>query len=268
MDRGSSSSVVEVLVMLIAICALFGLAVGSFVNVVIYRVPRGESVISPRSACPACGTTLAAKDNIPVLSWLWLRGRCRSCGARISAQYPLVELATAALFVGAAGRFGHSWSLPPYLALFAGLVALAWIDASSLVLPKRIVLPLSGLVGGLFLLAAALTPAWHPLWVGLACGLAWFALMFALHALSPRSMGFGDVRLVAVLGLSLGWLGLRYAVLGFFAANLLGALAGLTLIAAKRITREEPIPYGLFLALGTTLAILAGPVLLRPFEGA
>src|SRR5580693_1057551 len=114
--------------LLIGLCALLGLAVGSFLNVVIYRVPQGLSIVSPRSACPACGAPIRERDNIPVFSWVLLRGRCRDCQAPISGRYPLVELTCAALFAGTAARFGFRWDLPAYLVLFAGLLALSYID--------------------------------------------------------------------------------------------------------------------------------------------
>ncbi len=158
---------------LIVLCGLFGLVVGSFLNVVIYRVPRGESVVSPRSACPSCGTQLLERDNVPVVSWLLLRGRCRHCHAPISAQYPLVELACAALFAGTAARFGYDWALPAFLVLFAGLLALSVIDVERLLLPKAIVWPLSLAVAALLVVAAAATGEWHDLLVGVSvrCGL-------------------------------------------------------------------------------------------------
>ena len=251
---------------LIVGCALLGLAVGSFLNVVIYRVPRDESIASLPSACTSCHSSVAPRDNIPVFSWLVLRGRCRHCEARISARYPLVELATAALFAGTAARFGYQWDVPAFLVLFAGLLALSYIDVERLLLPKRIVYPLLGLVAALLMMAAAATGHWHDLLVASLCALAWFLLFFGLNAVSPRLLGFGDVRLALVLGLALGWLGVRYVLLGFFAANLIGAVIGITLIATKRISRQQQIPYGIFLALGTALAIFAGPVLLRPFN--
>jgi leader peptidase (prepilin peptidase)/N-methyltransferase len=250
---------------LIVICGLFGLAIGSFLNVVIYRVPLGKSLVSPRSACPACGTQLAERDNIPVLSWLLLRGRCRTCHEPISARYPLVELACAALFAGLAARFGYNWALPAYLVLFAGLLALSVIDVETLKLPKVIVWPLSVAVAALFVLAAAITGQWHFLWVGVISGAIWFAVFFLMNLASPRMLGFGDVRLAPVLGLALGWLGWRYVVLGFFAANLIGAVIGIALIASKRISRQQQIPYGVFLALGCAVAVFAGTELLRPF---
>ena len=151
---------------LIVGCGVLGLAIGSFLNVVIYRVPRNESVVSPRSSCPSCGALIRERDNIPVLSWLLLRGRCRDCQAPISARYPLVELACAALFAGTAARFGFRWDLPAFLVLFAGLLALSCIDMEQLILPKRIVYPLTLLVAALLLLAAGATGMWHSYLVG------------------------------------------------------------------------------------------------------
>lgn len=254
------------LALLIGVCFVFGLLVGSFMNVVIYRVPRHESVISPRSRCPACGTAIRERDNIPVLSWLILKGRCHSCRAPISARYPLTELAVAALFAGAAARLGLNWELPAFLVLLASLYALAAIDAERLVLPTRLVYPTLLIVGALLTMDAAITGSWRRLGVAALCALGWWIVFFALNALSPRLLGFGDVRLAPVLGLALGWLGVRYVVLGFFAANLIGAVVGLGLIATKRMSRHQQIPYGVFLALGVALAIYAGPELLAPFH--
>jgi leader peptidase (prepilin peptidase)/N-methyltransferase len=250
---------------LIGLCAVLGLAVGSFLNVVIYRVPRNESVVSPRSSCPSCGAAIRGRDNIPVVSWLLLRGHCRDCGAPISAEYPLVELACAALFAGTAARFGHQWDLPAYLVLFAGLLALSIVDVEHLILPKKIVYPLTALVTALLLLAAAETGKWHSFLIGVACALGWFLVFFAMNLISPRVLGFGDVRLSLVLGLSLGWLGFGYVILGFFAANLIGAVVGIALIATKHVERQSRIPYGVFLASGCAVAVFAGPELLRPF---
>jgi leader peptidase (prepilin peptidase)/N-methyltransferase len=251
---------------LIAFCGLFGLAIGSFLNVVIYRVPRHESVVSPRSACPSCGAFIESIDNVPVVSWVVLRGRCRQCRAPISFRYPLIELTCAALFAGAAARTGVNWELPAYLVLFGGLLALACIDLEHLLLPRVIIYPTLGSVAALLVVAAGVTGRWHYLLVAVISAAAWFVVFFALNAVSPRVLGFGDVRLAPLLGLALGWLGVRYVLLGFFASNLIGAIIGIALIATKRMDRSQQIPYGVFLALGTALAFYAGPELLRPFQ--
>jgi leader peptidase (prepilin peptidase)/N-methyltransferase len=251
---------------LVVLCGILGLAVGSFLNVVIYRVPRNESIVSPRSACPSCGVQIREKDNIPVVSWILLRGRCRDCQAPISFRYPLVELCCAALFAGTAARFGAQWDLPAFLVLFAGLLALSCIDFEKMLLPKKIVYPLTIAVTLLLLIAAAAGHQWHAFLIGLACGAGWFVIFFAMNLISPRLLGFGDVRLSFVLGLSTGWLGVGYVLLAFFAANLIGAIVGLTLVATKRLSRGDRIPYGVFLSLGCAVAVFAGPELLRPFS--
>ena len=247
------------LTLLTVVCSLLGLAIGSFLNVVIHRVPRGESVVSPRSACPDCGTMISGRDNVPLVSWLVLRGRCRACGRPISARYPLVEVATAVLFGGAALRLGFSAALPAFLVMLAGLLALACIDVETRLLPRRIVWPLLGLVAVLLLAAAIGTDRYRPLWIAAVCGLGWGGVFYAINRANERYLGMGDVRLALVLGLGLGWLGVTNVLIGFFAANFLGAVVGVTLIATKRMRRDTPIPYGAFLAAGAAVAIYLGP---------
>jgi leader peptidase (prepilin peptidase)/N-methyltransferase len=252
--------------LLVGFCALLGLAVGSFANVVIHRVPLHQSIVSPRSSCPSCRTPIKERDNIPVVSWLLLRGRCRTCHTHIPARYPLVEVACAALFGGCAARFGYRWDLPAFLVLFAGLLILSCIDLEHMLLPKKVVYPLTLLVAALLVLAAGETGHWHAFFVGVACAAGWFVLFFAMNLASPRLLGFGDVRLSVVLGLALGWLGVGYVLLGFFAANVIGAVLGIALIATKKMTRTDRIPYGVFLACGCAVAVFAGPELLQPFS--
>lgn len=252
---------------LIGGCALFGLVVGSFLNVVIYRVPRHESIVTPRSRCPSCDAPIKERDNIPVLSWLVLRGKCRKCHAPITSRYLLVEVAGGALFAGAAARLGYNWDLPAMLVLFASLLALSCIDIEHLILPKVIVYPTFVALLALLALAAGETDHWHVLFVAAICSICWFVVFFAMNLASPRLLGFGDVRLALVLGLSLGWFGWRYAVLGFFFANLVGAVIGLALIGLKKMTRDQPIPYGVFLAIGTAFAIFVGPEIVPLAKG-
>jgi leader peptidase (prepilin peptidase) / N-methyltransferase len=255
-----------VLAILIVGCALLGLAVGSFLNVVIYRVPRHESIVSPRSRCPNCAAPIKEYDNIPVVSWLVLRGRCRNCQAPISPRYLMVELMGGALFGGLATRMGYAWQLPAYLVFLSSLLALSCIDLELLILPKKVIYPSLALVTPLLVLASAVTDEWDRLLIGAICGAAWFVVFFFMNFASPRILGFGDVRLAPLLGLALGWFGWRYAVLGFFAANLIGAVIGISLIVAQRMKREQPVPYGVFLSAGAALAIFAGPEVLSHFQ--
>jgi leader peptidase (prepilin peptidase) / N-methyltransferase len=254
------------LTFLVVGCSIMGLFIGSFLNVVIYRVPLGLSVVSPRSACPVCHHPIAGRDNVPLLSFLALRGRCRWCQSPISPRYPLVELATAALFGGAAARLGYNGDLVSVLAFLAGLLALAIIDLEHLKLPKSVVYATLSTVAASLLIETSVSGQWHRLVVAAACAATWTIVFFAINAMSPRYLGFGDVRLAPVLGLQLGWFGVDYALFGFFAANLIGAVIGLTLIATKRMRRDQPVPYGVFLALGAALSLYAGPELLVPFH--
>ena len=252
--------------LLVTGCAVLGLAIGSFLNVVIYRVPRGQSIVAPPSACPHCATPIAVRDNIPLVSWLMLKGHCRVCHAPISARYPLVEILTAAVFASVAARFGANWALPAFLIVFAGLIALAWIDIEFLMLPRTIVYPVLIMEVASLFIAAGMASEWRRLFIAIACGVVWFLLFFLIHVTNARWLGYGDVRLSLVLGLALGWLGVRYVILGFFLANLVGAVVGITLIAMKRTTRDQQMPYGLYLALGALVAVIAGPLLLAPFR--
>ena len=248
---------------LVLAAAVIGLVVGTFVNVVICRVPAGGSVAHPPLGCPGCGRRIPPRDLIPILSWVILRGRCRYCSEPVSARYPLVELLTAALWVLVAVRFGWSMTLPPMLVFVSGLVALAFIDLDHMLLPRAVLYPVAGMVAGLLLLAAAVDETWQRLFVAALCGVVELSVLLAIHLASPQSMGFGDVRFVGLIGLALGWLGWWCAFFGFFAANLTGAVFGLTLIGLHRAGRKSKIPFGVFLAIGAVLALaLAGTITL------
>ena len=243
-------------------CALVGLVVGSFLNVVIHRVPERQSVVRPRSRCPRCEAPLRSRDNVPVVSWFLLRGRCRSCRGAISIRYPLVEVATAALFLAAAVRLGADPALPAFLVVFAALLAISAVDLERFVVPNRILYPALFLAAPLLVAAAALGRDWSSL-AGAALGgaLAW-GLLFAIHMASPRGMGFGDVRLAGLIGMLLGWLSIGHVLLGLFLGFLTAAVVGVSLVALGLRGRKDKVPFGPFLALGAVLAVLfGGPIL-------
>lgn len=249
---------------------LLGLAVGSFLNVVIWRVPRGESIVAPPSACPRCGHPIRNRDNVPVLSWLVLRGRCRDCGTRISVRYPLVEVGTAVLFGLTGWVFGWTWDLPAFLYLGAVAVALAMIDIDVHRLPNVIVLP-SYVVGlGLLALASADpggTADWAALVRALIGGAALFAMYFVLVMVYPAGMGFGDVKLAGVLGLYLAWLGWGAFAVGAFSAFLVGGVFSVALIATRLANRKSAIPFGPWMLAGAAIGIAAGEPLWSAYLG-
>jgi leader peptidase (prepilin peptidase)/N-methyltransferase len=243
-------------VFLLCVAALLGLAVGSFLNVVIHRVPRDESLLRPGSHCPHCDATIRNRHNIPVLGWLLLRGRCADCEAPISVRYPLVEAGTAALFVAVAAKFGWSWELPAYLYLAAVAVALAAIDVDLMRLPDKIVLP-SYAIAPILLLPAVI--AGHSGDAAIR-GLIAAAVLYAgywILAVLPKGMGGGDVKLAPLLGLYLGWLGWSSVAIGAFAGFLLGGAAGVLLLAARAATGKTRIPFGPYMLAGAFLAVFA-----------
>jgi leader peptidase (prepilin peptidase) / N-methyltransferase len=247
---------------LLAFCALLGLIVGSFLNVVIWRVPRDESVVSPPSHCPGCAAPIRPRDNIPVVSWLLLRGRCRDCGTPISARYPAVELLTGAVFVAVAWRVGVD--LAQYIALVAFLVlaavgvAQALIDFDTRRLPFRVT-NVAWVTGLVVLLAATLADGhWWPYIRALIGMAALYELYDVLAFLRPRDMGQGDVHLAGPLGLFLGWLGWSSLAVGAFLGFFIGGLGGLALIAARRAGMKSKIPYGPYMLAGALVAILFG----------
>lgn len=245
-----------------AITALFGLGliIGSFLNVVIARVPDGRSVVRPRSACPGCGVVIGARDNIPVLSWLVLRGRCRACGIAISPRYPLVEFGTGvlwAVFGWWSWTHGVPWTLPVLVVVGSAGIALACIDLDHHRLPNAIVLPLLPVAAvGLAVPALAGQIALAPCLI--AAGI-WVAVIGVLWlGTGGRGMGLGDVKLAPTLGATCAVAGLGAAVVGLGLAFVLGGLLGIALLVAGKARRRTRIPFGPFLLAGALLGLLVG----------
>lgn len=246
---------------LVVTMGALGLAVGSFLNVVIWRVPRGESVVRPRSACPACGTGIRPRDNVPVASWLLLRGRARCCGAAISPRYLIVEATTAVAFMAVTWWLGWSWALPAWLYLAAISIALTAIDLDVRRLPDAIVKPSYAVLAAL--LAGAAVAQGDPRAIaGAAIGAAALGSLYLLIVLiSPRGMGWGDVKLSGVLGMALGFLGWQMLAVGAFAGFLIGGVVGAALLVGGRIARRTRIPYGPWMIVGTWVgAVWGAPV--------
>jgi leader peptidase (prepilin peptidase)/N-methyltransferase len=252
------------------LAGLLGLALGSFANVVIHRVPRGEPQVRPASRCPACGAPVTWRDNLPVVGWLLLRGRCRACRTPIPARYPLVELGMGLLWALLTMRLvqaGLGWAVPAYLALAFVCVVLAVIDASTRLLPNRITYPAFPVVLGLLLVASVALGDLGRLGRGLLAAVAVGALFLALALISPRGMGLGDVKLAPTLGLALGWLSWGAVAVGVFAGFLLGGLAGLAAIAVLGLTRKSLLPFGPWLVAGALLGVLAGADVVAWYTG-
>jgi leader peptidase (prepilin peptidase)/N-methyltransferase len=235
------------------------LALGSFLNVVVARLPEHRSLVSPRSACPACGHELAWQDNIPLVSYAALRGRCRSCRGRISLRYPLVELATAALVAACFLRFGLSGRAFVGAFFVAVLVALSAIDFERRILPDKIVLPSTVVVLGA---QVALYPGQALEWVLAALAASFF--LFAALLAYPKGMGMGDVKLALLLGAALG----RDVAVGLMVGMLAAMVVGVVLLARHGpAARKMAIPFGPFLALGAIVALFAGDQLLDAYLG-
>jgi len=247
---------------LLVLVGLFGLAIGSFLNVVVYRVPLGLSLVSPPSRCPSCDHDIRNRHNVPVAGWLVLRGRCADCAARISPRYPLVELATGVLFVALALRLRHlglSSALPAYLWFAAVGLALALIDLDVRRLPNTIVLPSYPVIGVLLAVSSWTDHDWGAL---LRAGLgaaALFGFFLGLALLYPKGMGFGDVKLAGLLGAVLGYLSWSAVLVGGFLGFLLGALVGILVIARGQGTRKTALPFGPFMIAGALIAIFSTP---------
>lgn len=242
--------------------ALVGLVVGSFANVCAYRMPRNKSVVSPPSSCPRCGSRIKAYDNVPVLSYLLLLGKCRNCGESISPVYPMVELANALLYVAAAWKYGAVPSLLFYFVFLSALLVITLIDLDIQEIPDEITIPgavIGILAGWLFLPDPFMRAQALGLKASLIGAAAGFSLYYLIAVVSKGGMGGGDVKMMAMVGAVTGWKGV---LLTTFAGSLIGSIAGLYVIAFKGGGRKTKIPFGPFLALGVLVTILFGQELI------
>jgi leader peptidase (prepilin peptidase)/N-methyltransferase len=254
--------------LLVALAAVVGLIFGSFATVAAYRIPRRETIVSGRSKCPHCDRMIPWYENIPVLGYIVLRGRCRGCGEKISIRYPLIELGTGLLFGLAAWKFGLSIELFLYAALFWTLVVLTVIDLEHQLLPNRIVYPafIVGLVG--LIVAALVDSDLHRLFTAGMGALIFGGFFFVVAFMVPKGMGMGDVKLGFVLGTFLGYLGAPGLVLvGMFLAFLSGGVIGIATLLFRGGNRKTMLPFGPFLALGAVVAIFWGQRILDAYIG-
>jgi leader peptidase (prepilin peptidase) / N-methyltransferase len=233
----------------------FGLAIGSFMAVIVARVPEGHSVLRPRSRCPRCDAEIRNRDNVPVVSWLFLGGRCRSCGERISVMYPLLELSTAVLVAGAAAAYDRPW-IAVMLALFLALTpAITWIDIERRIIPNRITYPAFLGFAGYVVIAWLFDGGTDP--PRALIGALLYGGGLFLVALVSRGMGMGDVKLALVIGVVLGSIGLRYVGVAAAGAVLFGGVGGIVALAAGR-NRKAMIPFGPYMAAGAVVAAFWG----------
>jgi leader peptidase (prepilin peptidase)/N-methyltransferase len=233
------------------IAAVFGAVIGSFLNVVIWRLPRGENLATPPSACPSCGEPIKPYDNIPVVSWLLLRGKCRNCGAPISARYPFVEALTAALLAAVVIRFGADRDVWLPIVFVLVLVPIIFIDLDHRIIPNKITYPAAVVAPILVLLFMPDDIVEH-----LIAGAAAFLFLFAAAWFYPKGMGVGDVKLAGVMGLFLG----RSIGPAMMIAFLTGSLVGLAIMVRKGVAegRKTAVPFGPFLAFGGLVALFVG----------
>lgn len=244
--------------------ALFGLVIGSFLNVCIYRLPRGESIVWPTSRCPACSRPIAWYDNIPLLSYVILLGRCRACRAPIPWRYPLVEAANGLGYGILVGSFGVSWVSAFYGVLLSALIVVTGTDLSHRIIPNVITYPgiVLGLIGSLVVLPAGIVNSVLGVLVG--GGLLWFLAWVSPYIFGKEGMGLGDVKLIAMVGAFLGW---KPVLLTILIGSLVGSIVGGSLIAMNRLSRRQYIPFGPFLALGAVLSLLFHEPLLAWYWG-
>lgn len=243
---------------------IFGACIGSFLNVCIYRIPAGKSIVHPPSACPRCGYAIRFYDNIPILSYLVLRGRCRRCGTSIPLRYPLVEMITGLAAVALFMRFGLTWATPVYFLFVALLLVITFIDIDHQIIPDRLSLP--GIP--LFFALAFVVPAvsWQDSLIGiLAGGGILYAVALGYQLITGRDgMGGGDIKLLAMIGALIGWQGILFTI---FFSSLSGTLVGLLLALAGGGSMKSRLPFGPFLAAGAIAYLFFGPELIDWYLG-
>lgn len=254
--------------LLVGGAGLLGLVIGSFINVLAYRIPLGRSVITPPSACPACSAPIRPRDNIPVVSWLLLRGRCRQCGTKISPRYPIVEGLTAVAFAATAWYVGAQWVLVSLLWFVGVTIALTLTDLDHQRIPNRILYP-STIVALVLLAGGAAADGHFPSFVrGVEGGAAYFALLFIVALAARGGFGMGDVKLAFLLGLFLAYASWGTLIVGVFLAFVVGGLVALLLLVTKVRGRKDPIAFGPALIAGAWLAIPLAEHLLDWYLGA
>ncbi|HET6466307.1 MAG TPA: prepilin peptidase [Nitrospiria bacterium] len=243
----------ESLIYSLSAALILGLIIGSFLNVCIHRLPRNESLIAPSSRCPSCHHSVRWWDNIPVISFLILGGRCRDCGRPISWRYPVVELVSGIGYLLLVWRFGVGWQTVVYALLFSSLLVITFIDLDHQIIPDRITLP--GMIVGLIASSLILPIGFLDALIGLLLG---GALFYGVAVASRGGMGGGDIKLIAMIGAFLGW---KQALLTIFIGALAGSVIGLFLMTFKGKSRKYPVPFGPFLSLGAVVSLFAGPAI-------
>ncbi len=247
----------------VGLMAVFGAVIGSFLNVCIYRLPRQQSIVWPASACPHCGHQLAWFENIPIVSYALLGGRCRHCRGRISLRYPLVEALTATLFAIAWSSYGPGWLLLSRLVFGCALITLFAIDLEHHLLPNVITLP--GIVVG-FAFSFVTEPGWAASLIGIVAGggALWAVAEVYYRLRHEEGLGMGDVKMLGMIGAFIGW---RLSIVTLMLASVVGSLIGLFVIATRRGDMKYALPFGTFLALGAAAAVAVGPGLLHWYLG-
>jgi len=246
------------------VVGLFGALIGSFLNVCIYRLPLGESIAWPGSHCPSCDAAIHWYHNVPLLSYLWLRGRCWACQAPISWRYPLVEAANAAGYLVLFWYFGPGWATAFYAVFYSSLLVISGTDLSHKIIPDVVTLPgiAVGLVGAATVLPVSVMDGVLGVLVG--GGLLYFLLWVSPYLFGKEGMGGGDIKLLGMVGAFLGW---KSALLTIMLGSLLGSLVGLSLIGLHLLKRDEYIPFGPFLAVGAVVALFFSQPLLDWYQG-